>query len=256
MHRNFIYRIKNLFQRLSLICLAIILISSCSREIQHLSSIHPEYYRIDKRQPSDDKEIASIIAPYKEKLDATMNEVIGTVEKTMNKSKPNSPLNNWMADVLLSQARKNAGHVDFALQNYGGIRIPTLAQGDVTLGKIYELMPFDNLLVVLTADGKVVQQLMDKIADYGGWPVSKGTSFRIDNGKAVDMIINGKTFSIDGKYTFALPDYIANGGDGSDFLSGADRIDLNLLVRDAIIQEIKDENGKILYNDEIRIKTQ
>lgn len=236
--------------------LMVIFISSCSKEIQHISSIHPEYYRIDKRQPADAEEISTLIAPYKEKLDATMNQVIGSVEKTMNKSKPNSPLNNWMADVLLSQARKNAGNVDFALQNYGGIRIPSLAKGDVTVGKIYELMPFDNMLVVLTADGTVVKQLMDRIADYGGWPVSNGTSFSIEYGKAVDIVINGEPFDINSKYTFALPDYIANGGDGSNFLSVAERIDLSLLVRDAIIQEIKDENGKISYNDEIRIKTQ
>ncbi|NNF36701.1 MAG: hypothetical protein HKN68_21545 [Saprospiraceae bacterium] len=256
MCKNTVNRVPKVLHRLVIVFITMTLISSCSKEIQHISSIHSENYRIDKRQPSDDDEIATLIAPYKEKLDATMNEVIGTVEKTMNKSKPNSALNNWMADVLLSQARKNAGEVDFALQNYGGIRIPSLAKGDVTVGKIYELMPFDNMLVVLSADGKVVQQMMDRIADYGGWPVSGGTTFRIDNGKAVDIIINGKPISLNNKYTFALPDYIANGGDGSDFLSATERTDLNLLVRDAIIQEIKDVNGKISYNDEIRIKTQ
>ena len=245
-HKNYLVRALFIFILLAFI--------SCSNEVQHLSSIHPETYRIDKRTPSDADDIEAMISPYRANLEDTMNEVIGQLEIEMIKSKPNSPLNNWIADVLLSQAQKEVGDVDFALQNYGGIRIPALGRGDITIGKIYELMPFENMLVVLKAEGKIIQQLLDGIADYGGWPISSGTSFTIENGKAVDITINGQPFDISKKYSFALPDYIANGGDGSHFLKDSERIDLGILVRDAIIKEIRDQKGNIPYNDEIRIK--
>ena len=246
-------RLKKIITCCSFILVVMIALSSCSKEVQHIASVEPDYYRIDKRQPSDNRELLELIEPYKSGLDATMKEVIGQVDEELRKTKPNGSLNNFVADILLAQARKNEPSVEFALQNYGGIRIPALAKGEVTVGKVYELMPFDNLLVILTADGKTVQRLFDRIADYGGWPLSKGTSFKIQNDKAVDIVINGKPFDPSGKYTFALPDYIANGGDNCTFLLETERNDLGLLVRDALIQGIRDLNGSIKFNNEIRI---
>jgi 2',3'-cyclic-nucleotide 2'-phosphodiesterase (5'-nucleotidase family) len=228
---------------------------ACSPKVQQVASVSPDYYRIDNRQEANDNEISQMIVPYKAQLDATMNEVIGQAEKSMSKSKPNSPLNNWIADVLLDQAIDKVGNVDFAVQNYGGIRVPSIEAGDVTIGKIYELMPFDNMVTVIYADGKIVQQLLDRIAAYGGWPISKNVYFTIENEKAVDVMINGKPLMPSGKYVFALPDYVANGGDDCFFLSDQERKDLDLLIRDAIINHIKKSNGKIIYNDEIRIQT-
>lgn len=233
--------------------ITLLIFSSCSKQVTYISQVDPEYYRIDNKSDAEDKEIEALIAPYKARLDETMNDVIGTVEKGMSKNKPNSPLNNWVADVIFDQAALYVDHIDFAVQNYGGIRVPELAGGPVTVGKIYELMPFDNMVTVLTADGATVKMLLDRIADYGGWPVSKGTRFKVNDGKAEDIIINGQPFDPDGKYTFALPDYVANGGDNCFFLEKAERQDLKLLIRDAMLDHIKANGGNIAYNDEIRI---
>jgi len=238
------------------IILIVAMMVGCSPQVTYVSQVNPDYYRIDKRQDTDDEEITALIQPYKTELDQSMNRIIGTVEKDMSKNKPNSPLNNWVADVLLDEANARVGNVDFAVQNYGGIRVPNLAQGEITIGKIYELMPFDNLITVLTADGKIVQMLLDRIADYGGWPISRNTSFTIRDGKAVDIIINGKPFDPQSTYTFALPDYVANGGDNSFFLSGAKRNDLKLLIRDAMIHHVETHENKIKYIDEKRILVQ
>lgn len=228
---------------------------ACSPKVNQVASVSPDYYRIDKRQDADDIKISRMIEPYKVQLDKTMNDVIGQVERSMSKDKPNSPLNNWIADVILDQAIDKVGKVDFAVQNYGGIRVPSIEAGDITVGKVYELMPFDNMVTVIYTDGKIVQQLLDRIAEYGGWPVSKNVQFTIENEKAVEVMINGQPLMPSGKYVFALPDYIANGGDSCFFLSDLERKDLDLLIRDAIINHIKKSNGQIIYNDEKRIKT-
>ncbi len=235
--------------------LAIILtaVTSCNKKT-YVAEVDEEYYRIDKYRKSTDSNIDKIILPYQDKLLSQMDEVIGSNESEMRKNKPCAPMNNWMADILLDISRsKVSEHVDFAMQNYGGVRAG-LSAGDVTVGKIYEIMPFDNALVLVTAKGGVVKKLFDRVADYGGWPISKNTSFRIDNNKAVDIIVDGEPFDMEKTYTFTLPDYVAQGNDDCPFLIGTSQKELGLLVRDAMIEWMRLKEGPITPNLELRIK--
>ena len=54
--------------------------------------------------------------------------------------------------------------VDFAVINYGGMRIPAIPKGPITRGKIFELMPFDNLLVVVRLDVSILTQFINHMA--------------------------------------------------------------------------------------------
>ena len=147
-------------------------IISCSKQI-HTADIDTSYYRINKRTASD-KQFDEVIKPYRDQLESKMNEVIAYNVNEMSKNRPNSTLGNWFSDALLEEAEYiYKKDVDLAMQNYGGLRIPSLRQGDITVGNIYELMPFDNKLVILTMDGKLLQQLLDRVAERGGWPISK-----------------------------------------------------------------------------------
>ena len=231
-------------------------ITSCAKQV-YVADIDVDYIRINKWSSGKDQEISELISPYKQQLDAKMNQVIGIVEREMVKKKPNSALNNWLADLILDVANQNTGQkVDFAVQNYGGIRVPAVAAGKFTIGNAYEVMPFDNKITIISAKGHIVRLLLNRIADYGGWPVSKGLEFRIENGKAVDIKINGDSFDDKKDYVFALPDYIANGGDRCFFLEDQSRVDLDLLIRDAIILHTSSLVIPIPFNNEIRIKTQ
>lgn len=230
---------------------------SCSRTVTHVSEISPEYVRLDKKQNERDPAITALINPYKNQLDESMNVVIGVVEKDMEKRKPNSALNNWVADILLETGKKHfEGKIDFAVQNYGGIRVPSISKGDLTIGKVFELMPFDNLVTIITAKGDIVRKLFVRIAEYGGWPLSNGSVLTIKNNKLESVMINGEELADHKEYTFVLPDYIANGGDNCFFLTNQKRKDLRLLIRDAIIQHVKSTEGLIPFNNEKRITIQ
>lgn len=130
--------------------------------------------------------------------------------------------------------------VDFALQNYGGLRLPSLAKGELTVGEVYELMPFDNQLVVLNLNGVVMKKLVDAIADKNGWPVSRGLSFVIEDRKATDILINGQPFDPSKTYRAAVPDYVANGGDQSDYLTDLDQEESGVFIRDIIIEHLEE----------------
>lgn len=228
---------------------------SCSKQT-YTADIDTSYYRINKKNKSD-QDLDKLISPYKAQLDAKMNEVIANNVKEMTKASPNSTLGNWFADALLEEAEYiYKQDIDMAMQNYGGIRVPFLKKGDITVGNIYELMPFDNKLVLLTMDGVLLQQLLDRIAERGGWPISSTLRFTINGDKAVDIFVNGEPMEMSKKYTVALADYIADGGDNCFFLDLAEREDRDVMIRDLIIDHLrrKPSNEKnIMADDSKRI---
>ena len=235
--------------------LIILFANGCSPKVNHLAYTQERTYRMDEREGDIDPNIEEIIAPYREDLNKTMGVVIARSREEIFKEKPNSALLNFMADMLLEGAKKQTGRddIDLAVQNYGGIRVSSLPKGPITTGNIYELMPFENTLVILEIPGHELKNLFDRIADYGGWPISKGTSFRIvDETYADSIYVNFMPFEIQKTYTLALPDYIANGGDKSDFFKTSKRMDTGILIRDILIERLK-ELKEVPINHEIRI---
>jgi 2',3'-cyclic-nucleotide 2'-phosphodiesterase (5'-nucleotidase family) len=164
----------------------------------------------------------------------------------LQKERPEGTLNNWVADVMEQETEKHAGvPVDFFVSNFGGIRINTLAAGPVTVGSIFELMPFDNQMVMLQIPGDTLQKFVDLMAMAGGWAVSEELRMTIDNQKAINVSVHGVPLESSRMYTVGLSDYIANGGDNCTFLKGLPRKDLKYLVRNALIDHVRwlTENG-------------
>jgi len=224
------------------LCILCISIWSCSTSKTYITDLKPKTTEVDQDYQEDAK-IAALIAPYQKEVSAQMDEVIGTLEHNLSKRRPNSNLGNWFADALRDEASLIfKGKVDFALQNYGGIRIPGLSKGDITVGNIFELMPFDNKLLILTCDGATIKKLTDRIAEKGGWPISSGLSFSIVENHSEDVMINGVALDPSATYVAAIPDYIANGGDNCDFLIDMERMDTEKYVRDIIIDHLRREH--------------
>lgn len=235
----------------------LILTYSCTKQV-YVADVDVSYLRIDDKMSDQSVQLDSIIAPYKSKLDTIMNEQIAFTKTNLLKEKPSGTLGNWFADTFndASVELLDGASVDIAFQNYGGLRIPVLAKGPITVGDIYELMPFENEVVTMQLDSSLLQQLLDKIADYGGWPIS-GATFTIDDSVAVNVIIDGHPFSNDRMYTIVLPDYIANGGGGCFFLEALPRQKTGVLIRDLIISYLRKAPISIKNvspNNEVRIK--
>lgn len=202
-----------------------------------------------------DTAIANLIAPYKLKLDAQMNEVIGEAENTLTKELPDGTLGNFVADACLWYAQNNiTAQADFCVLNSGGVRIPNIQKGNITVGKIYELMPFDNLIEVVELDGKSCKELFTWIAKWKGAPVS-GIELTLDKGEATNIKINGQNFNESKTYLVATTDYVANGGDNATMFARGKRSNNNYKLRDALIDYVKNKqtikannNGRIKQN--------
>ena len=215
----------------------LVLLTSCSK-VLHWSRADQRSYQVDSS--AVDSTTLALVQPYSEVLWSEMNEVIGQCAQPLNRERPEGTLNNWVADVMRLESEKFAGTpVDFAISNYGGIRINTLPAGPVTLGRIYEIMPFDNLLVIVEIQGSLVQTFLDHMASEGGWPVSRELRFIIADNKATNITINGVSLDEERSYYVAMSDYVANGGDHRDYLIDLPGQTLNYLVRDALITHVR-----------------
>lgn len=232
-----------------LACLIIQLLSC--KTTQHLSQAEVNYHTTDKNASSDSS-FEELIRPYRAEMAQEMEVVIGQLEVDLVKGKPNSSLGSWFADVLYEHANQMFfKEVDLAMQNYGGLRIPYITAGDVTKRTIYELMPFDNTLVVLELKGPVFKRFIDEIAYSGGCPLSRNINFTITDQGAEDILVKGIPFHMDSTYRVAIPDYVARGGDKAGYLREIELEDSGVYIRDIIITHIEDltEQGKSIVPD-------
>jgi 2',3'-cyclic-nucleotide 2'-phosphodiesterase (5'-nucleotidase family) len=213
-----------------------IIFTACNT-IYQARSLQTHSYRISDsigRNPA----IQSMLEPYQAEVNRKMNDVVGYATSAMDKKQPESTLGNFMADAMLIMAReKYQVPVDAAVMNYGGIRLTQLPAGDVPRGKIFELMPFDNLLILQKIKGDVLQQFLNLTASKGGWPLA-GITMQIRDRKAVNVMVGGKPLDPAVTYTLANSDFVANGGDNADMLRAVPQIINGYLVRDAYFDYI------------------
>jgi 2',3'-cyclic-nucleotide 2'-phosphodiesterase (5'-nucleotidase family) len=214
---------------------------------QHSTAIKPSI--------ADTISLNHFLNKYKKSLEIEMNEVIGYNDTTLLKEKPNSTLGNMVCDAMLVEARKNR-QVDGAVMNYGGIRVPRLGIGPINVGQVFEIMPFDNLLYIVAIPGNILDTLCQHIAKSGGWPIA-GLSFVIKDKSAVTIKVNDLPLNYYTTYSIAMSDYIVNGGDNCAFLTQLQKVNTNLMVRDAVMNYVRNRKvlGKSLIENPIyRIK--
>jgi 2',3'-cyclic-nucleotide 2'-phosphodiesterase (5'-nucleotidase family) len=227
--------------------LLVLLMAACSPSLYQPAN-KVTYSKYDVKPGTGVSSMQTMLAPYAANVNQTMNTVIGALAQPLEKKMPESSLGFFMTDAYLYQAEKVFGQkVDLAFMNNGGIRTNGMPAGKITVGSIYELMPFDNLLVLLELSGSQLQALMDHIATRGGWPISGGT-YKVVNKKAVEIKVNNTALSPSGKYVIAISDYIANGGDDCLMLKNIPQVNKGYLQRDALIDYVNEKcaNGQAL----------
>lgn len=174
---------------------------------------------------NSDKEAMDILQPYKDSIHNKMDEVIGKSAMKMEKGKPEGLLSNLVAEVIRQSAKKVIdGPADMGLVNMGGLR-NILPEGDITVSTIYEILPFENSLCVMTMKGSDMRSLFKSIASLGGEGVS-GIRLEITKDGALEKAtIDGKEIDDNRTYTVATIDYLADGNGRMDaFLNATNRV--------------------------------
>jgi len=153
------------------IFLTIPLLFSC-QDTRSLVKIEGEQIEIGPSIKAEDS-IETFVAPFRKRIDAVLDSALAYAPITLSKTDGtyNTSAGNLLADIVLSEgdpvfnARTNA-HIDFVLLNHGGIR-SIISKGKVTARSAYEVMPFENAIVVAELSAESVKDLVLYLKDYG-----------------------------------------------------------------------------------------
>ncbi|WP_051718954.1 5'-nucleotidase C-terminal domain-containing protein [Hymenobacter sp. IS2118] len=221
--------------------LSLALATGCQRAAyQPRATLVPVTSQPVGKTQAEDPAVAALIAPYHDKVTAQMTEVLGMAPVALVKTPGESPLANFVADLQRTRASQVLGEaVPLGVMTNGGLRAG-FAAGPVTLGAVFELMPFENQLVVLDAPGPVVQQLFEYAARIK-MAVSGATYALTFDGLPKDIRIGNQAFDPNQNRTWgiAISDYLASGGDDMAFFKTLPPRPTGVLLRTAIADHVR-----------------
>ncbi|MDO4462252.1 MAG: 5'-nucleotidase [Bacteroidia bacterium] len=199
-------------------------------------------------QVQPDARIDSIVRVYADSLTAIMDRPIGYCTETMVSRRPESTLMRFVADVMMAEGKEYAKehgievHDAISVINAGGIR-SVLREGEVTVRSIFEISPFENVIVIMELTGKQMRDVVNHIASRGGEAVA-GLTMHIDEGLAKKVKISGESIDNEKMYTLITLDYVATGGDQFKCLTQIPAKNTGILFREAIIHYIEQLTAK------------
>lgn len=230
-------------KRIAVFFLVLLVLTSCNTAGWRVYQAESVKIPLDKEtEQYADKSFKVFLEPYKVQLEKEMNEVIGFAVQDLKIHGPESLLSNFSADVYRQVAVSAIqSPVDIAIVNLKGLRVSVPA-GEITVSRIFELMPFENELVLLWVRGEELQSLFDFFASIGGEGVS-GMKMGIREGRAVEVTIGGVPVDKNKVYAVATNDYLAEGNDGMTQLKNAvKRVNTGIKIRDMLIEYIRKES--------------
>ena len=188
---------------------------------QHLSAPKYQYcykmVRVDSTYDAKvDPKLARYVDKKRKKMEKQMQVVIAHTDVELESYRPESPLSNFLTDLLLNEAHNYIkdtafDNIDIAMLNFGGIRT-SMPAGDVTVGDIYRISPFENYLTFVVLRGGELRKALDRFTDQFCAPYS-GASITFRNNVPVEILVQGKPIDDRRMYRLVTLNFISDGGD-------------------------------------------
>ncbi|PXY43844.1 5'-nucleotidase C-terminal domain-containing protein [Flavobacterium hydrophilum] len=237
----------NGFLKLFVIFLTLFFIFSCSPKNYNVTKIEGKQLPVTEKD-NQTPEIENFIKPFRDHINKDLDNVLAYCPETLDKStgKWQTNIGNLLADVCLQKGNqvfraREKKDIDLCFLNHGGIRA-ILPVGNVTTRTAFEIMPFENNLVVLALKGDHILEMVNyMIKEKKPHPLA-GMTFTItrDNSPK-NILIQGKLLDTNKTYYVATNDYLANGGDSMNFfLKAVQKFDLNYKLRNVLIDYFKE----------------
>ncbi|EEX16819.1 protein 5NUC [Citreicella sp. SE45] len=166
--------------------------------------------------------IAEAAAPLEEIRDKvvaeTSDEIVGSREMCRAEE---CPMGNLVADAMLDRVKDQG--IDVAISNGGGLRA-SIDAGEVTMGEVLTVLPFQNTLSTFQVKGSTLVEALENGASQmeegaGRFPQVSGMSFTIDpsaepGSRISDVKVGGSDIDPEKVYGVVSNNYVRNGGDG------------------------------------------
>lgn len=197
------------------------------------------------------REVQAIIDYWNAQLQARLDQVVGKSDVSWNGERAfvrtqETNLGNLVADVI----RKTVD-ADIAVTNGGGIRA-SIHAGDIRVADVYNVLPFDNTLVVVEMMGMDLLEALEHSVSLlpeqnGTFLQVSGITYEVDpnappGGRIINAKVGDSRLSMSKYYTVATNDFIAAGGDGYDtFLNAKLVAETGIMLRDVVVDHILEQ---------------
>lgn len=179
-----------------------------------------------------DPRVAAVVEAYAARLSRELDVAIGRTAVELEARRAplrtrETNLGSFVADAMRARLKTDVG-----LVNGGGIRSDrVLPPGPLTRRDVADLLPFGNVVVALEVTGQALREALEQgLAGWerqgGGFLQVAGLVLAFDPGRppgdrVVDLRVGGAPVAPDRRYSLAVVDYVAGGGDGITALQGA-----------------------------------
>ena len=235
---------------------------SCKQE-NHLTKIEGKRIEVNNTLSSNEA-IENYIKPYREHVENDLDSVLAYSVDTYSKTdgKLNTAIGNFMADAVFEQSNpifksRTGNNIDLVILNHGGIR-SILPKGNITSRTAYEIMPFENSVVVAELKGTYINELVNYLQQQRrANPISK-LNIKLDaDFELIEATINNKPIDANKTYYVATFDFLFEGGDKMLFFNKSDSLySLDCKMRNLLIDYFKknDTLNPIIDDRFIQIK--
>jgi 2',3'-cyclic-nucleotide 2'-phosphodiesterase (5'-nucleotidase family) len=196
---------------------------------------------------AEDPQVAAVVERYRRRLDAKMAEVVGTALVDLEGTKESLRTRETNLGDVVADAMREAAGAEVALVNGGTIRAGIPA-GPVTVGTLYNALPFDNWVISFAVTGAELRQALEiglsrvETRD-GGFPHVSGMTYTFNPSapaghRVVAVTVGGAPLDEHRRYVLATHDFLAAGGNGFTVFSGHEPVfsDSGRWLRDLLAQ--------------------
>ena len=187
--------------------------------------------------------LAKYVAKKRAQMEKQMQVVIAHTDAELEYFALESPLSNFLTDILLNESSKYVNdttfdNLDLSMLNFGGIRT-SMPAGDVTVGDLFRISPFDNYLTFIVLKGSELRRALGRFNDKFNAPYS-GATIIYKNNKPVKITVQGKPIEDNRLYKLVTLNFISDGGDKLLEDIQYEKIEYTAMTfRDFLIAEIK-----------------
>ena len=163
-----------------------------------------------------DPKLAKYVDKKRRQMEKQMQVVVAHTDQELESDAPESPLSNFLTDILLNESAKYIkdtvfDNLDVSMLNFGGIRT-SMPKGDVTVGDLYRISPFDNYLTFIVLKGSELKKALNRFTDQFNAPCS-GVTMGYTNNKPSRILVQGKPIDDSRMYRLVTLNFISDGGD-------------------------------------------
>lgn len=216
-------------------------------------SVDKLYERVDIL--AIDETVQKIVNKYEEELNPILSEIVATVDTEL----PHDRSYNGVTVLgqFITKYMAEISDVQIALTNSGGLRT-SIDKGDITVGEMWDVLPFDNTLVTMNLKGSDLKRVIEHgiMNNNVGWIQYYGVNVYYDSSKGYGdritsmRLLDGTKIEMDKYYSVVTNDFMYANGDNYDFTGATNVVDTQTPIRDALMVKFRElRNISFRFNE-------